>query len=420
MKILIISNSEWDDNNSFGNTFSNFFSGMDLEFANIYCRSGMPNTKLCSRFLRLSDQQIVSYILGRRKDPAQRVNNMQENAASNDKAVAFAKRKRWAIIFLLRELLWKIGRPYSSEVRQFISEFKPDLLFLPTYPYTYINRMALRIQKDFGLPMVSYMSDDEYSLRLRSFSPLFWLRRFWQRKWVVKGLKASSKVYVISRVQQEDLEKDLKIRADILTKTYDFKQEPVYCRTNKELQMLYAGNISSGRYNTLLAISQAVARLRNAGQGIRLDIYTPTQLSEEMLQKLQNDGCYLHGRVAYAELLKIQQDADVAIHAEGFDRASMLEVRQSFSTKLVDLFYYGKCIFAAGAPEAASMTYLIEEDAAIVACTEEEIFDKLKMLTSKQGAIESYALKSYQCGKRNHDRSMAQIALRSALEEAIL
>ena len=67
MRILMLSNSEWDDNNSFGNTFSNFFADCkDIEFANIYCREGIPNTKLCDRFLKITDKQLLRYIINKK------------------------------------------------------------------------------------------------------------------------------------------------------------------------------------------------------------------------------------------------------------------------------------------------------------------------------------------------------------------
>ena len=71
MRILIISNSEWDKNNSFGNTFNNFFDGIEnIEFANIYCREGNPNTALCHKFLKISDKDLAKYLIDKKHHPA--------------------------------------------------------------------------------------------------------------------------------------------------------------------------------------------------------------------------------------------------------------------------------------------------------------------------------------------------------------
>ena len=51
MKILIVSNSPWRNENSFGNSFSNIFEGIpDLEIANVYCKYGTPKNNCVSRF----------------------------------------------------------------------------------------------------------------------------------------------------------------------------------------------------------------------------------------------------------------------------------------------------------------------------------------------------------------------------------
>ena len=69
MRILIISNSPWDDSNSFGSTFSNFFQGTDKNnIASIYCSGGYPNTDSCSRFFKISEKDLVKSIFNRKKE----------------------------------------------------------------------------------------------------------------------------------------------------------------------------------------------------------------------------------------------------------------------------------------------------------------------------------------------------------------
>ena len=54
MRILIVSNSPWRSDNSFGNSFTNIFEGIsDIEIANIYCKYGKPQTTVASRFFKL-------------------------------------------------------------------------------------------------------------------------------------------------------------------------------------------------------------------------------------------------------------------------------------------------------------------------------------------------------------------------------
>ena len=47
IRILIVSRTPWDDSNSFGNTFSNLFGGMEgVEIYNICCQTGDNNNNI--------------------------------------------------------------------------------------------------------------------------------------------------------------------------------------------------------------------------------------------------------------------------------------------------------------------------------------------------------------------------------------
>jgi len=134
-----------------------------------------------------------------------------------------------------------------------------------------------------------------------------------------------------------------------------------------------------------------------------LYIYTATPISKEIKRELAAKSIVLNGPISYKKVLKVQSETDVLIHVESFDKKYAYLVRQSFSTKIVDYFQASKCIFAVGKPYVASIDYLIQKDAAIVAINEIEIFEKLNAISKDVSLIEKYALKSWNCGVENHD-----------------
>ena len=77
----------------------------------------------------------------------------------------------------------------------------------------------------------------------------------------------------------------------------------------------------------------------------------------------------------------------------------------SFSTKLVDYFASGKCIFAIADKAVAPIMYLKDNDAAIISTNTDEIYEQLKRLVDNESLIEEYSRKSFECGKRNHDKN---------------
>ncbi len=424
MRILVISNSEWDDNNSFGNTFNNFFSGIeDVEIANIYCREGHPNTKICSRFLKICDKDLVKSIIHKNYDPAKVVFSSEDNkkntSDSSRNIFDFIKRKRWSIFFILREILWSFSNYKKQTFKDFIEDFSPDLIFLPTYSFAYINKMALYIQKKYNLPMVSYMSDDEYSFRRLKISPLFWILRFYQSKWSVKGLRKSKLVYVISETQKNECKKDLNIECKVLTKCADFSDDkkPEFKVPEKVLKMVYAGNISKGRYEILSKLAKSVEEINKESKKFELDIYTLTALTDKQKICLSTDAVHLHPPVSYEKIREIQKNSDILLHVECFNLQEKLEVHQSFSTKIVDYLETNRCIFAIGDDYCASIQYFMKNDCGIVAKNSNEIKSCLLKLSQNQDLLRYYAEKAWETGKKNHDKSVVRKMLENDMEK---
>ena len=64
MNILIVSKTEWDDRNAFGNTISNFFSNwMDSVFLHIFTRTPSPDNDVCNEYYRVSFFNVIRNIL---------------------------------------------------------------------------------------------------------------------------------------------------------------------------------------------------------------------------------------------------------------------------------------------------------------------------------------------------------------------
>lgn len=60
MKILVVSDTPWANDNSFGNSFSNIFEGMqDVQFANIYLRYGQPENDFDMLFFQITEKSLL-------------------------------------------------------------------------------------------------------------------------------------------------------------------------------------------------------------------------------------------------------------------------------------------------------------------------------------------------------------------------
>lgn len=68
MRILIISRTPWDESDSFGNTFSNLFGGMDnVEIYKICCQGGLLNSSIVNKAYLMTDFSVLSTVFGKRR-----------------------------------------------------------------------------------------------------------------------------------------------------------------------------------------------------------------------------------------------------------------------------------------------------------------------------------------------------------------
>lgn len=414
MRILVLSNTPWADDNSFGNSYSNIFGGITgLQFANIFLRYGQPENDFEMRFFQITERLLINNLI----DPKELsgIEVYQDKRMGGDleklevKGFEQARKMRWQIMFWGQNLIWKIGRWKSHQLNLFLDDFHPDLIFQPIYSKPYINDIALYIKEYTKVPMLGYISDDNYTLRQFSFSPLYWVDRLWSRRKVKAVIEKCEILYVISQIQKEEYEKIFALPCKILTKCADFsKDAPEWNLSEGKIRMLYAGNIGEGRWKSLALISAAVARLKKEGYKIEFNIYSATPKTKKMKKVLNISGSKLYDAVSYGRVLELQKESDILVHVEGLSLKSRLALHQSFSTKIVDYFAIGKCIFAIGAEDVASIKHLKDNQAAVLAQSKDMVYKKIKWLLEDTSRILQFGKKAYNCGKKHHNKRSMQ------------
>lgn len=412
MKILILSGTPWDDNNSFGNTFSNLFGDLpNIEIANIYCSYGVPNNSIVSQCFQISLRNLVMNLLNSDVPTGQIIvdpNQGIDMQGKEKKAIDFAKKKRLQIFFWARDFIWKIGRWDSPELRKFIDDFAPDLLYIPVYYSNYLLDIGLFLKSYTGTRMIAHISDDCYSLRQFSLSPLYWIDRFVKRKKIRALVRQADFLHVISDIQKSEYEQQLGVECRLFRKGLVFDDQLRYRHwLHNPIRFVYTGNIGNGRWRSLAQIGRALEECNKQRITAELYIYTFTPLNNRMKKALDiKNTVHYMGGVSSDEVLNIQKEADVLIHVESLNLKERLKVHQSFSTKLVDYMHTGNCIFAVGTKDIASIDYLLKYDAAIVATTQAEISDKLRHMLEKPDVILEYGNNAWNAGKKNHQKEI--------------
>ena len=419
MKILFISNSPINRQTSIGNTFLNLFEGYNAEFYSIYSRTGYPDKKIKGAF-RISETQLVKNIFNSKKIGEKIENHTitsQDECATKSFETA-VKLNQSPLKYVARDMVWKLAPWKNKKLENYIKEVKPDIIFSVLNSSPALSDIIAYAKKISGARVVLYAWDDNYSYPY-SKSPLLRTIHFFHRKKMRKTAAMASDLFVISDIQKRDYEKAFSKECKVITKGADFsKKENITEAHNSPLEILYAGNLALGRWETISHISKALAKINENEKKAVLRIYSATPLTNEQKSEIADSkSSFFMGEVSAQKVQELQQKADILVHAESFEKRYFNLIHHSFSTKLVDCFHSAKCIFAVGPENAASIDCLIKNDAAIVAKSNDEIYEKLALLINDENLIDTYSEKSWLYGKKSFEIKDIQKTLADCIEK---
>lgn len=422
MKVLILSAEVWRDDTNGGNVLSNVIKGLNADVAQVFCNPGEPDNILCKKYYQMTDRMVINGFFGHKpigqeiiyEDyPRNRKKDADMAEQPNKKMYSFFHNHRLGIFYFARNFLWNHSNWKNDGLKKFIDDFAPDIIFAPCYGSKFMLSLTRFVAERTGKRVISYISDDSYTLKQFRFSPYFWLNRFSVRRQMRKTFPYYSLVYTMTDTQKEQCERDFGAKMKILRKSWDAEKIPDKLSVGSPIKLVYAGGTYLNRHQTLGKIAQAIKNINRDGVKLTLDIYTANEITKK-LSKLLDDGVNskIHEAVSRDELIKIYAESDIALHVESFKLRNRLEVRMSFSTKIVDCLASGAATMAVCDPLQGGFRYLKEKDAAICVQSLSEIEGTLRDLCENPDKILYYAKRAKECVRENHDEAKTEQMLR--------
>ena len=424
MKILVLSSEVWNDRINGNNVVSNWFSGFEADFANIYMSAGEPYNNCCQKYFQLTEKGMINSLI--KGNPAGRIVNIDVNSLQEQRAEAVPQKlysilkpiTGWFLRFL-REELWLHGKYDIDLLKEFLDEFNPDIIFSERMASCKMLRLEKEVMNLCDAPMFAFTGDDEYSLRQLSFSPFFWINRFMVRSRLRQMVRKYKIYYTLSYEQKEDYESRFGCKCKILQKCADMPNTYIPRKVHQPIRMIYAGKFYCNRWKVLAEIADALREINKDEVRIILEIYT-RDIPNRHQNHILNDGrsTYIKGGVSQEELKKIYKDSDIAIHVEARYIKNRLATRLSFSTKIIDCIESGCAILAYCWDHHSGWTYLYREKAAICVSTHSELRERIKDVVEQPKLIEEYSRAAYECGITNHRREIVQRMLKDDFESS--
>lgn len=417
-KVLVLSRDSWNTTNNSGNTLSNLFQNWESKnIANIYCRDEIPNNSICTHYFKISESILVKKILGKVKVAGEKhgqlvsmtkeISEEQIKLQNSEKKLYdFFRNNRWHIFLWGRELLWKIVKWKTRELRQFVLDFNPDIIYSPSYDSFYMHDILKYVKENTKAKVIYFHCDDLVTYRQYSVSPFYWINRYFLRKKMDKSIITADKNYCIIDEQAKVYRAIYNIEFNLLYKTGEFISIPETKTVNTPLKMVYTGNIIYGRINSIMAVAKALKEVNKDSMKIQLFLYTANPISEAIrIQLLETRSVVIMDKVSYEKIPTILANSDVLLHVESFEKQQMLATSLSFSTKLVDYFQAAKPILALGWEKAASIKYLKDNAIGLTVNDVENLFAVLSDLSRNKDMLNSLGSSIWEFGQSHHNHN---------------
>lgn len=384
MKLLIISHNPITTYDAMGKTMASLFSQFEKEeLCQLYIYPTIPDIDFCDSYYRVTDKDVLksylklhvkgSVIDKSRIDTAvhQRFENPEDEAKYRNRKNKTAPR------MILRDLMWHFAHWYNKDLKNWVKAQKPTCIFVAPGTAQFLYNMALKISKDFKIPIVTYVCDEYYFVK-KPKGILDRIRVASLKKKIKQLMSKSLRIVTISQSLKELYSKEFSVPATVIMTGTSYPLQEIPQIKDIPQSITYMGNIRCNRFNSLVEIGNALKQINEQNNTcFSLNIYT-AEKDESILNLFRDiDTIKLCGYVSGEEFDRVLHSADILLHTESFDEESVDSVKNSVSTKIADSLASGICLFAYGPEEVASMRHLIDNDCAIVAISQKTLKETL-------------------------------------------
>lgn len=379
-RTLIVSHNPFSSTLNNGKTLAMLFGDWPSErLAQIYLHPMRPDSRACSRYWRTTEIDLWRsfWRRGARRAPGGPVEpaTAEHHCPITHASKLFARLRglNSPSLECLRECAWLGRRWYTDALRRWIHDFQPELLFFQTSGSVFSYRLVLTLAHDFKLPLVLHVTDDYLGQRAPPLNPL----GRWRHRALLHSARDAFAQSALRLVIGDAMADDYRQRyggecfvqmncVDKNTATY----APPRPSVGRPVRLVFLGGLHLQRWRAVRAIGQVLGKLQAEGIACEFLLYTNPMSFDLYGKKLAMPACMrFAGWAAANELFDIMAQADVLVHVESFDRRNRAYTRLAISTKIPEYLMAGRCVFAYGPGELASMRYL-KDNAVGVAVTE--------------------------------------------------
>ncbi len=423
-RVLLVSHNVLSRNTNNGRTMGSYFAGWEKDrIAQLFFQAEVPTDPLCENYFRYTDQDALKSLLqrnrkGRRLGAADIEPQRPDSADTGALAGVYNYgRKRSPLIYLGRDGVWRLSGWKNSGMREWISEFDPEVLFFVSGDYAFPYRIVSEIAKEFKVPYVVCCYDDYYLFNRNQGRFLGNFRQKQFMKTAEPALEKAARILTLNDSMAEAYRERFQRECTVLHMAAAVPEDEGP-EIEEKSGIAFLGGLGLGREMQLVEIAGALAEIKDPAVPKVIDVYSGEQDPGTLSRLTACPGIRFHGAVAGDQVAEIIRRSRAVIHTESFDPVMRGRVRYSLSTKIPESLGSGTCLLAYGPAEAASMEYLRRNEAAFTATSREELRPALEGILTDGAEYRRIRENARALARKNHDSRAIRQTVREVLAAA--
>lgn len=431
LKGLILQHNPMSKETANGKTLAAFFGGFPAEdLAQIYITPVKQDYSLCQNYFFLSESSMINKCFGTHQTIAGQIpedSNADGIKISSPKTnqIRWLKALMQRYLPVVRDRVWKKRYWDTPDFWKWINDVKPDFLFFSVSDIAAEYELVMEICGRKQIPLILHVGDDyfTYSIRVPGILGLYQRRvRFCFKQMY----ETCSGVVAICEAMKQAIQNQFggsneKFVIAMNAIDTSVKYAPFQIKDGVQ-RIVYLGNIGLNRLDTLYALSQALAILKDKGKLFEVDVYSNELPCNAQLTRFQRIGnCHFHGRAQAKELFEIRSNADILLHVESFKKRRKKILETGFSTKTPEIMYTGRPVLVVGPLHAAVVRYIKDNDYGMVILDDSPsyIADQLLQMLSDKERLLQRAVKAQRAAHTFFDIESTSDRVYRAISEAI-
>ena len=369
-RILIVGTLPYNPNES-SRALDTYFRGWPKEnLRMIFSNADVPMKGHCSSLFQITDYDLLQVLKGKTKNPGRAFNyeDLSDTPQHDEKQKLAKFKKKNTFRFYARKFLWKKKRWCTSELNQWVDEFKPEAIYICFSDDYFILNISYYFAKKYNIPIIAQIGDDYYFRDNKNPLLAPYLKSYKKLFRNIMSLDGFG-VYISQKL------------ADQYNSHFRLQGHPFYLasaikESNQPIrrEFNYFGKIALGRDKALAKLSQI---LKKVNPDFALNVYS-TDARDKQKEYLKSNGCNYKGTVPYSDAISIMNSGSFNIVASGFSKKDIEQTRYSLSTKISDLLSCSGPIIAIGPQGDGAIDFLSENQCAFVIDDLDFDFNKLK------------------------------------------